>query len=900
MFKRCLGLLLAIALILSAFPVGAAFSDVPEDLSQGEAIEVLSGLGLIAGYDEGGKKLFKPEGKITRAEFTAMLTRALKMAQIGAVATTPFDDVADDHWASANIRVAYDMGIIAGYDAKTFGPEDNVTYEQAVKMMVCALGFGNVALSRGGYPTGYLNVAYEKKIMNKISGSGANPATRGDIAQMIYNSFNVAIAIEDGFNPDGTPNYITERGRTLLTEKLELNVMEGLVTGNRMTRLDNADGVAKKGFIEIEDELYAIGEEYDQNALLGRLVEIYYSTDEITGTKTIAYLRLPAKKNVSITLKPEDIEGISDTELVYTDKNGDSETLEYSGLKVIYNKKYADGKPSSLLDIKNGSVTLLDADNDDDFDVAFVSEYEVVHVNKVDTVNYVVTDYNTGARVTVKPMNESSADRLLLYKDGVEVPFNTIRNRTTLCIYKSKNAEGYKLTEVVIVQKTARGKIEKIKDGTYTIAGKEYGSSYYLNDTLSLGQESTFYLDVEGKIVDIAAVALAGAKLYGYLVDVRFNEGTEKLTLRLIPAGEEEVKSYECSETTVLDGVQVKDHRLIQEQLATAALETNKDSGAKNAEYSQLIFYGLSKEKITAINTLIEGGAETNTTNLTPFSSLGEYTGKYLASKKKFDFNSGITIGASTKIFVVPSDRKQYSEYTAAITLKDGKEYTVEAFEKSTVGIAGAVVIYGGASIDEIAVDAPLYLVTAELESMINENDESILRIPAMNVQSGAESVFDISAEDAVAPTLLKGDIIRFATDSKGAIRKNKLELLFSPNGALPPLDERERSDTDAFKVRYGTLYSADTSGKQILFTHIFPEEGSSAEARDLYSYSGAKIFVYDTTAEEEENRIIKHNTSASNIAYAQTIYQVPAGTRPSTAFLHISSGKVKFIYIVR
>ena len=141
MFKRCLGLLLAIALILGAFPVGAAFSDVPEDLSQGEAIEVLSGLGLIAGYDEGGKKLFKPEGQITRAEFTAMLTRALKMAQIGAVATTPFDDVADDHWASANIRVAYDMGIIAGYDAKTFGPEDNVTYEQAVKMMVCALGF---------------------------------------------------------------------------------------------------------------------------------------------------------------------------------------------------------------------------------------------------------------------------------------------------------------------------------------------------------------------------------------------------------------------------------------------------------------------------------------------------------------------------------------------------------------------------------------------------------------------------------------------------------------------------------------------------------------------------------------------------------------------------------------
>ncbi len=900
MLKRGLGLLLAITFVLGALPVGAAFSDVPETLTQGEAIEVLSGLGLIAGYDEGGKKLFKPEGQITRAEFTAMLTRALKMAQIGAVAKTPFDDVADDHWASANIRVAYDMGIIAGYDAKTFGPEDNVTYEQAVKMMVCALGFGNVALSRGGYPTGYLNVAYEKKIMDKISGGGSKPATRADIAQMIYNSFHVAIAIENGINPDGTPNYIVERGRTLLTEKLELDYEEGQVTGNRLTRLDGADGVSKKGFIEIAGELYAVDDAYDTDALLGRNVEVYYSVDEITGTKKVQFLRLPKKDNVTVTIKHDDIEEVTDSALTYTTATGDTEKLEYSSLKVIYNKKFAPGKPSELLDIRTGSVTLLDADNDDNFDVAFVSEYEVIHVNKVDTVNYVVTDYNSGDRITIKPVNEPSGDRLLLYKDGAEVPFNTIRNHTTLCVYASKNTEGDKLTEVVLVQKSVRGKIEKIKGGKYTIAGKEYGTSYYLNDTLSLGQESTFYLDADGNIVDITAVALAGAKLYGYLVDVRMNENTETLTLRLIPAGEETIESYECAEMTVLDGVQEKDHSLIRTRLAAAAQETNKDPDARNAEYSQLIMYGVSKDKVNAINTLIESGAETPTTNLTPFSTLGEYTGNYLASKKKFDFNSGITVGSATKIFVVPSDRKQFSEYTSTLNLKDGKEYTVEAFEKSTVGVAGAIVIYGGASIDEIAVDAPLYLVTAELESMVNEDEESILRIPVLDVQTGAETVFDASAEDTVAAALEKGDVIRFATDSEGAIRTNKLELLFSPDGELPPLGEREREDTSAFKVRYGTMYSTDTSGKQFLFTHIFPDEGSSADARDLYSYSDAKIFVYDTTAEKEADRIIRHDTAASNIAYAQTIHQVPAGTRPSTTFLHISSNKVKFIYIVR
>ncbi len=807
--------------------------------------------------------------------------------------------MADDHWASANIRIAYDMGIIAGYDAKTFGPEDNVTYEQAIKMMVCALGFGNQALERGGWPAGYVNVALDKKLLGKVGGTNNKPATRADIAQMIYNSFDVSIAIEEGVKADGTPNYITVPGRTLLTEKLELGRLAGQVTGTNMTRLDDGDGVGKKNAIEVEGITILVAEDTDQSALLGRNVTVYYETDS-AGNKTAKYIHQSLGENQMVTVSYDKIVDTANDELVYEGTDGEDIILELDDLQMIYNQKHIDGEPKDVLDIKTGEITFLDADGDEFYDVAFISEYKIVHVNKVDTVNYVVTDYNsTGSTITLKPTTSSRGDQLKIYKDGKEVAFSTIRNRTTLCIYESKNTNGEKLTEVHISTKSVRGKIEKIRQGKYTIAGKDYGMSYYCNETFELGQESTFYLDLSNNIVDTAAVALAGTKLYGYLTDVRYDENTEKVTLRLLPAGEDEIQSIVCADTTVLDGVQVKNHETIRDQLALAAQETNKDGGS-NTEYSQLIMYGVASGKVNAINTLLEGGSETSSTNLTPFSSLGEYTGEYKSSSKKFDFNSGITVGSATKIFVVPSNRRDTAEYTTSLNLKDGKEYTVEAFEKSTVGVAGAVVIYGGVGIDEIAVEAPLYIVSDDLESMVNAADESIVRISLINVQTGAKSTVDATAADTVAANLKKGDLIRYATNADGTVRKGLCELVFDPTGARPDADNRTNSDTTAYETRYGTLYSADTSSKQVLFTEIFPDEGSSEGNRDLYSYSNAKVYVYDTTAEKEEDRIILHNSTTSNVAYAQAINLIPADAQPSIVFLHLSESKVKFIYIVR
>ena len=56
------------------------------------------------------------------------------------------------------------VGVTGGIGNGMFGPEDPVTYEQAVKMIVSALGYDLVANNKGGYPTGYLAVASSEGI----------------------------------------------------------------------------------------------------------------------------------------------------------------------------------------------------------------------------------------------------------------------------------------------------------------------------------------------------------------------------------------------------------------------------------------------------------------------------------------------------------------------------------------------------------------------------------------------------------------------------------------------------------------------------------------------------------------------------------------------------------------
>ena len=90
---------------------------------------------IITGYKDGS---FKPDNKITRAEFVTILVKAFCLkAEDGKV----FADT-EKHWAVDSIRIANANGIVDGYSDTKFGPDDYITREQMAVMITKAARTG--------------------------------------------------------------------------------------------------------------------------------------------------------------------------------------------------------------------------------------------------------------------------------------------------------------------------------------------------------------------------------------------------------------------------------------------------------------------------------------------------------------------------------------------------------------------------------------------------------------------------------------------------------------------------------------------------------------------------------------------------------------------------------------
>ena len=111
-----------------------AFKDVENHWAK-EAVNDMASRLIINGT---GKNTFNPDRDITRAEFSAIVVRALGLMRPG-TGRKIFDDVAENEWYYDAISIAYEYGIIAGYGNNRFGPNDKITYEQAMTMISRAM-----------------------------------------------------------------------------------------------------------------------------------------------------------------------------------------------------------------------------------------------------------------------------------------------------------------------------------------------------------------------------------------------------------------------------------------------------------------------------------------------------------------------------------------------------------------------------------------------------------------------------------------------------------------------------------------------------------------------------------------------------------------------------------------
>ena len=188
--KKIVSLVLAISMVLSmfvsAFAATTTFDDV-KDTKYAGAVEALVELDVIGGFPDG---TFKPEEEVTRAQLAKMLVICLGLGDTveALEGKTVFSDVDENHWASGYINAAVQSKMIAGYPDGTFKPEKEVSYAEAVTMVIRALGYGNVVDSEGVWPTAYMLKAIELELLDDMgSPKSGEAALRGNVAILLWN-----------------------------------------------------------------------------------------------------------------------------------------------------------------------------------------------------------------------------------------------------------------------------------------------------------------------------------------------------------------------------------------------------------------------------------------------------------------------------------------------------------------------------------------------------------------------------------------------------------------------------------------------------------------------------------------------------------------------------------------
>ena len=148
--------LAALMLAGSAVTAGAKTYDDVRDDSRGAAeISMLSDIGVIKGTSEDE---FSPDEQVSREQMASLLFRLmLGRDDAGRENTTRFEDLYEPYYNGA-ISWAAASGFIRGTSEKTFDPRGGITKQDAMTMLVRALGQENTSMN-AGYPWSYINQA---------------------------------------------------------------------------------------------------------------------------------------------------------------------------------------------------------------------------------------------------------------------------------------------------------------------------------------------------------------------------------------------------------------------------------------------------------------------------------------------------------------------------------------------------------------------------------------------------------------------------------------------------------------------------------------------------------------------------------------------------------------------
>lgn len=787
-FRTLLSLLLALTLVFSCVGGFAAeddedendaqaeneivsvFADVDENTTVGKAITQLAMLGIVTGYPDG---TFLPEGSITRAEFAVICARLNGTATgLPSDAITGFSDLDSDDaysWARPYVHMAVGQGMISGFEDGTFRAGEPVTYEQAVSVLMRMKGYGDICESETKrqqelnsnltWSVGYITIANQVRLLintNSNETVRSQPVTRGNVAVLAYNSFNVTSVQQQGdvYVPSTSirnPNRGSGGGGGGGggSGDSNLTTFTGTVTATFISAVDDPDtdlsryeivldGDAKEKTYELTEKAMKKVGTYE---LLGQRVRGTYDKDDDRVTDIT--INTPDSSVTTI------YSGYVNKSSYYYNGIDENGRLEYcvnpeeervravslGNYNVIFNGKYVKNfraedldDPDSPYYFTSGMIELIDVGSNPVAKISSYKNYVIKSINDDDNVINLL--YRTGSDAHLDfDVNGSSNEYVRFNRGDTEIErIRDLKLREVLSVLTSPEdlpGTGVRITEVTgrsLTGAKVTGRGGNIAHGVQlnnTLYRYNYEYINYDPDTgndakydLATGDENiTVYFDHIGQIASVAVSASgsgtgATSWKYGYLLtasqaDVDVGDKNYNTEFYLLDelGNEREIGS---KSKIKIDDVSYSDKdKDILSALRTAADKANEAYiGANGDDVKGQLYQQPVRYKLTSAGLLDElDTVETNSSKSdNDLSCDFKYNGLQTYSSTGTRFED-FSVNSATKVIYVPDNRNDFDSYTIktySSMFASGKGYHVEAYnvDKSNRDRAALVLVY--------------------------------------------------------------------------------------------------------------------------------------------------------------------------------------------------------------
>ena len=519
--------------------------------AEDDILPLLNGLNIMTGDENGDYHL---DNLVTRAEFTKIAVAASSHKDTVALSlkVSPFSDVKYTDWFAPYVKAAVTGGLVEGYIDGSFRPNNNVSYEEAVTMLLRALGYTDEDFG-DSWPYGQIGMANSLEMTANVGASLGEAITRRQAAQLVYNTLD---SKQKGSNNKLLSVFDCEiiEGATIIASSNEdsslgsdkIYTTKGIL---EVTTSFNPDYIGRQGDLIVKngDDFLAFTpneqavEDYSVSSVIGndlivsgQILDINENTTAYYKSQSLTYQNLAEKAAAGDTLRlVKNKNGSVDyVLLINSSVNGGYDTLDKYVIYSVLN--------NAVIGYKNGSFIQIDIkDSTTCYKETTKSTYASVRNDmEMGDILYVrmngsVVDYvNYEKGVMEGPVMVLSADwqnqfgtdaSTKVMRDGTSVSASAIQTNDIVYFCAELNMILAYSDKVTGIYEDATP--TKDAPTTVKISGKEYGiesvsafNALSSSGSAKIGDTITVALGRNGDIAGVVSGSMTTTKI-GYLTE---------------------------------------------------------------------------------------------------------------------------------------------------------------------------------------------------------------------------------------------------------------------------------------------------------------------------------------------------------------------------------------------